>query len=63
MEILRGQVFECIKTVIMNGDGDIAYEKGYLYMSEEDGCITDLSGDIFHSWGVNYFSEYFKKVN
>ena len=55
MEILRGQVFECIKTVIMDSDGDIAYEKGYLYMSEEDGCITDLSGDIFHSWGGKLF--------
>ena len=40
--IHKGDQFLCIKDVIMNGEeNEIAYFQGEIYLSENDGCITD----------------------
>ena len=50
-KIKVGDIFVCIKKVIMDNDKkDIAYKKGYLYDCEEDGCITNIDDEKNHSW-------------
>lgn len=33
-----------------NDSDDIAYFQGNIYLSENDGCITDENGDKSHWW-------------
>ena len=53
LRIKAGDKFKCIKTVIMD-DNEVAYEKGYAYTSEMDGCITDNTGCIEHRWNGKF---------
>lgn len=62
LKIRKGDRFECIKTVIMN-DGEVAYQKGYAYISEMEDCITDKTGCIEHRWnGKLEWQTYFKRI-
>ena len=63
-EIHKGDQFLCIKDVIMSGkEDDIAYFQGEIYLSENDGCITDEYGDKSHWWiKEEEINSYFKKI-
>lgn len=61
-KIIKGSKWLCIKTVIMDDTEEIAYSAGKIYNSEKDDCITDEQGLINHWWTVDYFNQYFKKV-
>ena len=52
-QIKKGDKFKCIKTVVMNDSGKVEYLEGVTYISEEDDCITNLSGDKNHIWGLS----------
>ena len=43
--IKKGDKFRCIKT-LMYANSDLWYQKGKIYTSDMDGCITDEDGDI-----------------
>lgn len=62
--IQRGDKFLCIKDVIMNNKPDeIAYFQGEIYLSENEGCITDEYGDKSHWWvKEEEINSYFKKI-
>lgn len=47
--IKKGDKFRCIKTLIY-ANSDFWYQKGKIYTSDMDGCITDEDGDIDHEW-------------
>ena len=47
--IKKGDKFRCIKTLIF-ASSNLWYQKGKIYTSEMDGCITDEEGDIDHGW-------------
>ena len=47
--IKKGDKFRCIKTLIY-ANSDLWYQKGKIYQSDMDGCITDEDGDIDHEW-------------
>jgi hypothetical protein len=53
--------FLCIKDVVMDGTGEKAYFKGKVYISEQNGCITNESGFIGHSWS-SMVNEYFLEL-
>lgn len=60
--IKKGEAFVCINTVIMNENpNDVAYDKGRIYYSEMDGCITDNQDLIKHEWGNDVYS-YFVRL-
>ena len=62
--IKKGDEFECIKPVIMDGNPlDVAYTEGELYISENKGCITDNQNNKSHYWNDKEVAIYFKKVN
>lgn len=63
-EIHKGDQFLCIKDVIMDNEPDeIAYFQGEIYLSENDGCITDEYGDKSHWWTKEEnINSYFKKI-
>jgi hypothetical protein len=68
MQIKKGDRFLCIKNVEMDGNpDDISYIKDKIYVSEEDGCITDEGGNTNHWWNVHTYntedcSKYFSKI-
>lgn len=63
MKIHKGDTFLCIKTVEMEDDGEEAYIEGKMYKSQQDSCITNENGDIYHYWdGVEYFDEHFIRI-
>lgn len=49
LKIRKGDRFVCVKSVVME-DGEIAYNEGFVYTSERDGCITDAKGIKDHYW-------------
>lgn len=62
--IKKEDEFECIKSVIIDGNPlDVAYTEGELYISEYDGCITDNQNNKRHYWNDKEVAIYFKKVN
>lgn len=62
--IKKGDKFECIKPVIMDGNPlDVAYTEGELYISENNSCITDNQNNKSHYWNDKELAIYFKKVN
>ena len=63
--IKKGDKFECIKPVIMDGNPeDVAYTEGELYTSDFDNCITDNQGNKSHYWSdKKELTIYFKMVN
>lgn len=62
--VLKGDEFLCIKDVMMNDNPDeIAYFQGEIYLSENEGCITDEYGDKSHRWVKEEdINCYFKKI-
>lgn len=63
MEIKKGDKFLCIKDVIMDFTGEVTYNEGNVYTSEEDGCITNNKGNINHSWEESLITgHYFKPL-
>lgn len=65
MEIKEGDKFLCVKEVEMD-TGFIAYRKGKIYKSENDGCITNERNNKHHWWNnLDTESElklYFEKI-
>ncbi len=64
MKVNKGKQYKCIKTAVME-NGEIAYIKGNVYLSQRDGNITDERGLITHKWPdclsdeiEEYFEEY-----
>ena len=49
-KIIKGDKFECVKSVAMDQNGYVAYIKGKIYTSESDGCITDEQCNKQHYW-------------
>ena len=48
---IKNRCYKCIRTVYMNKDpNDIRYIEGKIYKSEEEGCITDETGEKNHLW-------------
>lgn len=62
MKIHKGDTFLCIKTVEMEDDGEEVYIEGKMYKSQQDSCITDENGDIYHYWDVDCFNEHFVRL-
>ena len=68
--IKKGDKFKCIRDVLMDDDPtDIAYHAGNLYISEQDGCITDERRVKTHYWDEwryteegNALKDYFVRV-
>ena len=68
--IKKGDIFKCIRDVLMDDDpNDIAYYAGNLYISEQNGCITDERRVKTHHWDECRYTEegkalkdYFVKV-
>lgn len=48
--IEQGDEFVCLKTVRIQRSNSIVYIKGYVYQSDNEGCITNCDGDKFHEW-------------
>lgn len=62
--IKKGDAFVCIETVIMNENpNDIGYDKGRIYYSEKDGCITDNQGFKGHTWNSEAYRYFVKLVD
>lgn len=49
MEIKKGNKYLCIQDVRMDDD-KLAYITGHVYISKEDGCITDEEENVDHVW-------------
>lgn len=50
MKIKKGTRWVCIKDVVMEGTGEVAYIKGNVYLSEQDGCLTNEQLEVGHFW-------------
>jgi hypothetical protein len=48
--IEQGDEFVCLKNVRMIVSNELKYIKGYVYKSDNDGCITNCDGNKFHQW-------------
>lgn len=58
--INKGDKFLCIKDFIMN-DGRVAFEKGVIYTSERNTCLTNSWGEKNHHMNeCDQFSDHFK---
>lgn len=62
MEIKQGDRFECIKTVIRRVNGEEAYTRGNIYVSERDGCVTDNDGFEENTGDKYFWREHFRRV-
>lgn len=62
MEIKKGMKFRCIKTVVMKS-GETCYIKDGIYISHNDGCITDIQFDKKHIWKDCKSEEFFVPFN
>lgn len=56
-KIVEGDKFLCLKDFIMD-DGEISYDKNNVYISHNDGCITDNEGDTTH--GMEDLPDFFE---
>lgn len=64
-----GNRFRCTQTIIgenLRGCECEFFIKGYHYQSDNDGCITDECGNMYHeitsSFGGKYFEEIIEKI-
>ena len=63
MIIKKGDKFKCIKSVCINNNpNEVAYDKDKIYISEEDGCITDNDKNINHKWHDDWILEFFIRI-
>ena len=61
--IKKGDKFKCIKSVCINNNpNEVAYDKDKIYISEEDGCITDNDKNINHKWHDDLILEFFIRI-
>ena len=61
--IKKGDKFKCIKSVCINDNpNEVAYDKDKIYISEEDGCITDNDKNINHKWHDDGILEFFIRI-
>lgn len=61
--IKKGDKFKCIKSVCINDNpNEVAYDKDKIYISEEDGCITDNDKNINHKWHDDWILEFFIRI-
>lgn len=61
--IKKGDKFKCMSNVYMDANiNRIAYTKDKIYISEEDGCLTDDNGEIHHRISNDCASNFFIKV-
>ena len=61
--IKKGDKFKCIKSVCINNNpNEVAYDKDKIYISEEDGCITDNDKNINHKWHDDWILEFFIRI-
>ena len=61
--IKKGDKFKCIKSVCINDNpNEVAYDKDKIYISEEDGCITDNDKNINHKWNDDWILEFFIRI-
>ena len=49
MKIKKGNSFVCIKRVVMDNN-DVSYKKGFIYHSESNNCITNITHNVDHRW-------------
>lgn len=47
--VKKGDQYRCIKDVVMDGSGPVAYIKGKVYESEYENCLTDEQGEKTHT--------------
>ena len=57
-----GEVWLCIKTVRMNGNGVEAYIENRLYTCDQKNCLTDELKRKDHGWTTEALHKYFKKI-
>ena len=61
--IKKGDKFKCIKSVCINDNpNEVAYDKDKIYISEEDGCITNNDKNINHKWHDDWILEFFIRI-
>jgi dUTP pyrophosphatase len=61
-KIKKGDKFLCLQDYIMD-EGHVAYQKGKIYISQKDNCITDEQRDEDHSMiGELDFFYYFEEL-
>lgn len=61
--IRRGDRFLCIKSVFRPPLNEVAYWKDRIYISQQDGCITDELGNMEYVSKMKGANKYFRKVN
>lgn len=62
MQIKKGDRFYCHRDVITELDSARVYIAGNIYLSDEDGCITDEFSCRVHFWDYPYYEKYFSKL-
>ena len=61
--IKKGRRYLCIRQVYMKFDKEkVWYKKGKIYISEQDGAITDEKEHKDHYWTKKGFSETFIRI-
>lgn len=58
---IKGKEYLCIKTVVMDS-GYTAYIKGKVYISEQNGCITDEKNNTNHFWTKKGMNKFFTEI-
>lgn len=59
MKIVKGDKFLCTRDVF--SDSGISYSRGVIYVSDNDGCITDRQCNDMHAWDdEELFREHFR---
>lgn len=61
--IKKGDKFKCIKDVVMEGSGTVAYTSGQIYESERDGHITNNFSQSYHEITEDFLPIHFIKVS
>lgn len=65
-DIIDNSAWLCIKDVVMESDGIIAFTKGRYYYSAEEGCLTNNQGNTAHFVSNDdegdFRDEHFKKI-
>ena len=60
-EPIKGKEYLCIKTVVMDSKFT-AYIKGKVYISEQNGCITNEKNNANHFWTKKGMNEFFTET-
>ena len=60
-EPIKGKEYLCIKTVVMDSKFT-AYIKGKVYISEQNGCITNEKNNANHVWTKKGMNKFFTEI-